>query len=68
MHFWEFKEDHLRGYYLPVSRKNKTGNGILLITGIFHIIISLIKLVKSIIVGTGFLVVTIIRMLLDARK
>ncbi|ANH81667.1 hypothetical protein A8C56_12350 [Niabella ginsenosidivorans] len=63
MNFWEFKEDHSRGYYLPASNKAARDQGGQLVTGLFFLVANLFKLVGGILVGIGALLYIIFRWL-----
>lgn len=51
MNFWEFKEDHSRGYYLPTSNKAARDHGGQLVSGLFFLVVNLFKLAWRVLVG-----------------
>ncbi|WP_460686928.1 hypothetical protein [Niabella aquatica] len=51
MNFWEFKEDHSRGYYLPASNKSARDQGGQLVKGLFFFIANLFRAVWTLLVG-----------------
>ena len=68
MNFWEFKEDHSRGYYLPTSNKAARDHGGQLVTGLFFLIASLFKLAWSIVAGIFSLLFMFVRWLWNWKK
>jgi len=68
MNFWEFKEDHSRGYYLPVSNKAARGEGGQLVSGLFFLVVNLFKLAGSILVGIASLLFIFFRWLWKLKR
>lgn len=68
MNFWEFKEDHSRGYYLPSSNKAARDQGGQLVNGLFFLIAGLFKLAWSIVVGIFALLFMFVRWLWNWKK
>ncbi len=63
MNFWEYKEDHSRGYYLPVSNRAARKQGMQFVSGLFSLVVSLFKLAGSLLSGIGsWLIITIPRL------
>lgn len=68
MNFWEYKEDHSRGYYLPVSNKAARDQGGQLVSGLIFLVVNLFKLTGSILVGIGSLLFMFFRGLWKLKK
>lgn len=68
MNFWEFKEDHLKGYYLPVNNEPYKQQGRRLVYFLFFLFISLLKLTGSILFHMAILVLTAVRFLIYSRR
>jgi len=51
MNFWEFREDHSRGYWLPVDNNTAYRQGGALVRGLFIWVILLLKLSGVILIG-----------------
>lgn len=54
MNFWEFKEDHSRGYWHPVSNKPACQHGAALTYGLFRFIGLLLKAAFALLKGVGY--------------
>lgn len=68
MNFWEYKEDHSRGYYLPVSNKAARNQGGQLASGLFFLVVNLFKLAGGILVGIGSLLFMFFHWLRKLKK
>ncbi|MBN8787241.1 MAG: hypothetical protein J0I84_09130 [Terrimonas sp.] len=69
MNFWEFKEDHSRGYYLPTSNKAAHDHGGQLVSGLFFLVVNLFKLAWHILVGfLSLLSITFLLLLKLAKR
>ncbi len=51
MNFWEFKEDHSRGYYLPRSNRKARQEGGSMVYALAYLIRSLCRLAWQILTG-----------------
>lgn len=68
MNFWEYREDHSQGYYLPVSNKAARKQGGQLVYGLFYLIASLFKLAAVIVTGLFSLLYKSVRWLWKRKR
>jgi hypothetical protein len=68
MNFWEFKEDHSRGYWLPVSNDTAYRHGSALGRGFVSCVILLFKGAAVIVKGLGHLLYSLFLLLWKLKK
>lgn len=68
MNFWEFKDDHLQGYYLPATNTKPYRHGQSIANGLFFIFSSLLKLVGAFVLLVGSLLFVLVRFIFNAAR
>jgi hypothetical protein len=68
MNFWEFKEDHSRGYYLPVSNKAARNQGRQFVSGLLFLLANLFRLAGIMLVAVCSLLFMTFRLLWKSTK
>lgn len=68
MNFWEFKDDHLPGYYLPATNTKAFHHGQSIANGLFFIFTGFLKLVGAFVLLIGALLYVLLRCILNSIR